>query len=77
MDDDLEALAAEIAEAERIPYAQALDAAALELAAQPAYLAGWNAERSAAWHELRDWAKGWDVMARATRIRVIIEGSKQ
>ena len=73
MDPDLEALAIEISETEKIPFAQALDAAALELAQQPVYLAGWHAERSAAWHELRAWAKGWDQMALATRIRTIIE----
>lgn len=72
MDPDLEALAIEISETEKIPFAQALDAAALELSQQPAYLAGWNAERRAAWHELRAWGKEWDQMALASRIRLII-----
>lgn len=75
MDPDLEALAIEISETEKIPFAQALDAAAIELSQQPAYLAGWHAERSATWHALRAWAKDWDLMARATRIRQIIAQS--
>lgn len=69
MMDDHEALAAEIAEAERIGYDQARDAAALELPGLRAYAQAWNAERAAQWRALRAYARRWDLRAAIARAR--------
>lgn len=65
--DEIERLAAEIAEAEGIPLEQARDAAALELRSLADYAQDWNAERRAAWYELRRYAKHWDLFCAVVR----------
>lgn len=65
--DEIEALALEIAEEERIPLAIARDAAALSLAAAHAYAVAWNkavfAERRRRFPALLIFALNWDRAA--------------
>jgi hypothetical protein len=68
--EELERLAAEIAEAEGIPLEQARDAAALEMARLAEYAQDWNAERRAAWYDLRRYAKRWDLFCAVVRAAI-------
>lgn len=68
--DELERLAAEIAAAEGIPLEQARDAAALEMSQLAEYAKEWNAERRAAWFDLRRFAKGWDLFCAVVRAAI-------
>ena len=68
--EELERLAAEIAEAEGIPLETARDAAALEMAQLAEYARTWNAERRAAWFALRAFGKGWDRFCALVRAAI-------
>lgn len=68
--EELERLAAEIAEAEGIPLERARDAAALEMAQLAEYAKEWNAERRAAWYDLRAVAKRWDMFCAVVRAAI-------
>lgn len=59
-EDEIEALAAEIAEREGLGYEQARDAAAVELASLRQYAQEWNAERTQIWRGLQAFARAWD-----------------
>lgn len=59
-EDEIEALAVEIAECEGVGYDQARDAAAVELAELHRYAQEWNAERMQIWRGLMAFARAWD-----------------
>lgn len=73
MNQELQALADEIAATEGLDPASAVAAAQARLAGLAAYEADWDAERRAVWHALRAWAKDWDTMALAARIHSILK----